>query len=96
MDDPIGFALRLLEFVEDSINEALSDRGSRKSSLSEADHAVAVLEKTLRDDQKRSLQLSIMGFFNGDLQSLADLDDAAFLEGLNKMQEKVSAAKRVF
>jgi len=65
MNELDSFAVRMLNFVEDSVNEALEDQSSRRALLSEADCALRVLEKTLRrEDHTKLAQLLLLDTFN--------------------------------
>jgi len=75
-DEPMkeldSFALRLLKFTEDSVNEALDDPTSLMLLLSEADDALRILETTLRrEDPTKHTQLIILGVFDPTLEEVA-------------------------
>jgi hypothetical protein len=73
MDDLNPYALRLLKFVEDSVEEALNDQSSQQALLREADDAVRVLQRTLkREDQLRLAQLMLLGVFDDALEIIAN------------------------
>jgi hypothetical protein len=72
MNDLNVCALRLLKFVEDSINEALGDVASQQGLLTEADCAIRVLQRTLlREDQDTHGTLMMMGTFEVNFQKIA-------------------------
>jgi hypothetical protein len=53
-------ALDLLQFVEDSVNEAIEDVSSRPALLMEATCALRVLKATLRRNEPDSQRLSML------------------------------------
>jgi hypothetical protein len=71
--DPLDeFALRLLSFVEDNINEALESSWPRLWLLIEADTAMRILQKTLqREDEGRHAALMLAWVFEETFQTIA-------------------------
>jgi hypothetical protein len=92
-----SFALRLLQFAEDSVNEALDDPTYLMLLLSEADDAFRILKSVLRrEDPTKHTQLIILGVFDPTLEEVASrhpLDIAIKLR--DALREKM-VARRVF
>jgi hypothetical protein len=73
MDDLKVCVLRLLKFVEDSVNEALKDLSSRPGLLSEADEAIRQLERIVaREDSVLLTKLRLLGVFDQTLEDSAN------------------------
>jgi hypothetical protein len=97
MNNMDSFALRMLKFIEDSVNEALRDQSSRKGLLIEADCALRVLQKTLlREDQKKNAQLMMLGVFDWNFERIASENPPDPSAKLQEALENVLKARIVF
>ena len=92
-----SFALRLLNFAENNVEEAISNASSRLEFLTEADGAIAVLKRTLhRGDEKKLFQLTLLGVFDSDFKSLANADKPELSLKLAAQRRELASAKTHF
>jgi hypothetical protein len=94
MNDLNTHALRLLQFVEDSVNEATEDAASRKRLLVEADCALTVLGATLRRKAPEKHALAAL-FIDYDLPRIGE-DNPDPTEKLGDALEVILRARAVF
>jgi hypothetical protein len=84
--DLTEYLMDLLDFVEEKINEAKNDPGSRDGALSEAMGALPIMKDRLyHEDQVALTQLALIGFFDEDLTQLADLSENEFVEKIENL-----------
>jgi hypothetical protein len=91
------YALRLLKFVEDSVNEAINDPNSRDALLSEADGAMRILQRTLiREDATKHAQLMLLSVFDKSLEDVVKEYPQAVAEKLTEALDAKMRARAVF
>ena len=91
------YAMRLLNFVEDSVNEAIKDPTSRDALLSEADGAIRILQRTLmREDATKHAQLMLLGVFDQSLEDVVREHPQAIGKKLTEAPNTKMRAKAVF
>lgn len=65
-------ALRLLRFIEDSVEEALSNPNAMSEPLSEADFALRLLQKALiKENPTKNAALMLLGVFDVNFLQIA-------------------------
>jgi hypothetical protein len=90
-------ALRLLKFVDESVNEAIADQTSRRALLIEADCAVRVLKRMLlREAPKLHAKLAIMDVFRPSFEHIASGQPADLSEQLKRALQIVLEARQCF
>ena len=97
MDDLNVCVLRLLKFVEDSVNEALSDPSSRQALFSEADDAIRILGRTLeREDKTKLAQLMLLVFLTETLEGVASRNYLNPVENVKEALQVKMRARKLF
>ena len=90
------FALDLLDFIDEKINEAVGNQTSRQAALSEAMGAIPVMkDRLMREDQVKLTQLMLIGFFDQDLPTLAALPEDDFARQTDEIRRRHEAARSV-
>jgi hypothetical protein len=91
-----AYGLRLLKFVEDSVNEAIEDASSRAALLSEANCALRVLKRTLhREAPTKFGQFALIEGSEWDLEQVFKDNPLDFSEKLREALGRILEARQI-
>jgi hypothetical protein len=89
-----AFALQLIQFVEDNVNEAITDSSYRRTLLAEADGALSVLIRTVRRSAPEVYPF-VSFYLDCDLLKIA-LDNPQPAAKLSDALHRILKARRTF
>ncbi len=87
----------LLDFAEQSVQDAFSGPSSMLECLSEADHALRILGRILlKEDHTQYAKLALLGIFDTSFVRLAEGDIENKQERIKDALERVAFSKTLF